>query len=185
MAVDMDKLVETRTGETLEAELRKNTDFLQKQKEWRDAIKKLNDMVSMSHEQFLSLQSVEDVFLEYNSAYGEVAYRMGYSDGVMVGMEQEPDGTKSVLTFEDMKNLICVYEAVRQLEEFLLGRLGEHWEDVTPSSVFGRVFNIICNAASTQIKLLEDDKAIEFITEILSDDTMAPEEKAGRLLGIE
>lgn len=185
MAVNIDKLVETRTGEALEAELRKKANFLEKQKEWRDAIKKFNDMVSMSHEEFLSLQSVEDVFLEYNSAYGETAYRMGYSDGVMVGMEQEPDGIKSVLTFEDMKNLICVYDAVRQLEKILLGRSGEHWEDVTSSSVYERVFNIICNATCTKIKLLEDDKAIDFITEVLSDDTMAPGKKAGRLLGID
>lgn len=122
MVVDMDKLVETRTGETLEEELRKNTDFLQKQKEWRDAIKKFNDMVSMSHEEFLSLQSVEDVFLEYNSAYGEAAYRMGHSDGFMVGMEQEPDGTKSVFTVKDMTNLICAYNAIRQVEKILFGR---------------------------------------------------------------
>ena len=110
---------------------------------------------------------------------------MGYSDGVMVGMEQEPDGIKSVLTFEDMKSFICVYEAVQQLEKILLGRLGEHWEDVPPSSVFEKVFNIICNTVCAKIKLLEDDKAIDFITEVLSDDTMEPEKKAGRLLGIE
>lgn len=185
MAAEMDKMAEVRTGEPLEAELRKNTDFLQKQKEWREAIRRFDDMVSASHEQWTSLQSVEDVFLEYNSVYGKAAYRMGYSHGVAVGVEQEPDGRKSILSLTDMINLICVYDAVRQLKKVLLGRPGEHWEDGGAFSVFESVFNIICNAASTKISFLGEDKAIGFIAEVLSDETAEPEERAKRLLGME
>lgn len=185
MTINIDELVKVRTGETLEVELRKNADFLLKQQEWREAIKKFDDMISTSSEQWLSLQSVEDIFLEYNSSYGEVAYRLGYSDGVMIGVEQELDGKKSVLSFEDMTNLISVYDAIRQLKKVLLGRMDERWEDAGAFSEFERVFNVIINASFAKIKFLGDDKAIKIITEILSDETLKPEEKARRLLGIE
>ena len=185
MEVEMNRLAETRTGEILEAELRKDANFVQKQKEWRSAIKKFDGIVSESHEQFLSLQEVEDVFLEYNSAYGEAAYKRGYSDGVMIGMEQRPDRTKSTLTLGDMENLICVYDAIRQMEKTLLGKPYGHWENMNTSSVFERVFNIICSAASAKIKFWGEDKAIDFIIGVLSDDTMEMGEKAMKLLGIE
>lgn len=185
MTINLDEQVKVRTGEILEAELRKNADFLLKQQKWREAIKKFDDMTSTSSEQWLSLQSVEDIFLEYNSSYGEVAYRLGYSDGVMVGVEQEPDGKKSVLSFEDMTNLISVYDAIRQLKKVLLGRMDERWEDAGAFSEFERVFNVIVNATCAKIKFLGDDKAIKIITEILSDETVKTEEKARRLLGME
>lgn len=34
---------------------------------------------------------------------------------ILIGVEQEADGRKSVLALEDMTNLISVYDAVRQL----------------------------------------------------------------------
>lgn len=185
MTIEMSELVKERTGETLEAELRKNTDFLHKQQKWCDAIKKFGDMTSMSHEQWLSLQSVEDIFLEYNSSYGEAAYRMGYSDGVMVGVEQEPDGKKSVLSVEDMTNLISVYDAIQHLKKVLLGRTNEYCENEGVLSEFERVFDIIDNATCAKIKLLGEDKAIEIIIGSLSDEALEPEEKARRLLGME
>ena len=43
--------------------------------------------------------------------------------------------------FEDMTNLISVYDAVRQLKKVLFGRMDEHWEDVGAFSVFEYVFN--------------------------------------------
>lgn len=185
MAINLDEQVKVRTGETLEEELRKNADFLLKQQKWRETFKKFDDMISRSSEQWLSLQSMEDIFLEYISSYGEVAYRLGYSDGVMIGVEQEPDGKKSVLSFEDMTNLISVYETIRLLKKVLLGRMDERWEDAGAFGEFEHVFNVIVNATCGKIKFLGDDKAIKIITEILSDKTVKPEEKARRLLGME
>lgn len=52
-----------------------------------------------------------------------------------------------------------------------------------PSCVFEHVFNIICNVTCTKIKLLEDDKAIDFIIEFLSNDAMEPEKKQGGCWG--
>lgn len=65
----MDNLVKARMGEALEEELKKDANFLQRQKEWRNAAKEFDSMVSMTHEQWLAFDRVEDVFLRYNSAY--------------------------------------------------------------------------------------------------------------------
>lgn len=67
----------------------------------------------------------------------------------------------------------------------MLGKPYGHWENMNTSSVFERVFNIICSAASAKIKFWGEDKAIDFIIGVLSDDTMETGEKAMKLLGIE
>lgn len=185
MGIEMNDLVKARTGEPLEEKLKKDADFLKRQREWRDAIHKFDKMVSMTHEQWLALEHVEDIFLEYNISYGEAAYKMGYSDGIEIGMEQTPDGRKSVLTVEDMANLISVYDAIQQLKKVLLGRMDEHWEEAGAFSVFEHIFDVINNATCTKIKFSEGNEAIEMVTDILDDEMMKPEEKAKRLLGVE
>lgn len=85
---EMDNLVKVRMGEALEEELRKDTNFQQRQKEWRNAAKEFDSMVSMTQEQWFAFERVEDVFLSYNSAYGEAAYKMGLSDGIQIRREQ-------------------------------------------------------------------------------------------------
>ena len=178
MTIEMDEIVKARMGDALEEELKKNAHFLQKQKKWRDAANRFEGMVSMTHEQWLALQEVEDVFLEYNASYGEAAYRKGLSDGILIGIEQEANGRKSVLALEDMANLISVYDVVRQLKKVLLGRMDEHWEDAG-------AFNVIDNATCTKIQFLEKDEAIEIVMGVLADETMNPEEKARQLLGMD
>ena len=185
MAIEIDEIVKARIGEALEEELKKNTNFMQKQTEWCNATKSFDDMVSMTQEQWLALQQVEDAFIEYTATYGEAAYRKGFSDGILIGMEQEADGSKSVLALEDMANLISIYDAVRQLKKVLLGRKEEHWEVAGVFSVFENVFRIIDNATCSTIKFLGEDEAVEIVTSVLADETMQPEEKARQLLGMD
>lgn len=185
MTIEIDEIVKARIGEVLEKDLKENAHFLQKQEEWRDAANRFEAMVSMTHEQWLALQQVEEIFVEYSASYGEAAYRRGLSDGILVGVEQEADGKKSVLTLEDMTNLIFVYDAVRQLKKVLLGRMDEHWEDAGAFRVFEYVFNVIYNATCSKIRFLGEDEAIEIVTGVLADETMKPEEKARQLLGME
>lgn len=176
-------MVKARMGEALEEKLRKDVNFLQSRKEWRKAAKEFDSMVSMTHEQWLAFERVEDVFLEYNTSYGDAAYRLGFSDGIQIRMEQEPD-RKSFLTFEDMTRLISVYDAIRQLKQVLLGSMNEHWEEAGAFRVFEQVFDIINNAVSSKIKFLGDEM-IDKIISILNDETMKPEERAKKLLGME
>lgn len=69
-------------------------------------------MGEVLEEQWLAFDNVESIFLNYSVAYGEAAYRLGFSDGIQIGKEQKFDERKSFLTIEDMTRLISVYDAV-------------------------------------------------------------------------
>ncbi len=56
---EMDNLVKVRMGEALEEELRKDTNFQQRQKEWRDAAREFDSMVSLNR--YLMLLTVRPV----------------------------------------------------------------------------------------------------------------------------
>ena len=100
-------------------------------------------------------------------------------------MEQEADGSKSILALEDMANLISIYDAVRQLKKVMLGGKDEHWEVAGVFSVFQNVYKVIDNATCSTIKFLGEDEAAEIVTGVLADETMQPEEKARQLLGMD
>lgn len=181
----LDELINVRTGEPLDEELRKRTDFCQKQKEWRDAIHNFNDMVKMTKEQWLAFDDIESIFLKYNTVCIETAYQLGYADGILIGMEQMPDGRKSVLSLENMTNLISVYDSIRQLKKVLIGRMDEYWEDAGAFKIFEYIFDVIDNAACAEIKLLGEDKSCERISTVLSNDRITPRERAKQLLGLQ
>lgn len=179
----LNELAFIRTGTPLDEELKKRTDYVQSQNQWREAENKFNDMIKMSKKQWHAFDDIEDAFLEYNAICIDAAYKQGYKDGILIGMEQMPDGRKSVLSLEDMTHLISVYDSIRQLKKVLLGRMNEHWEDDGAFSVFERVFDVIYNAASAKIKLLGEDKSCEQINSILSNDNITPAERAKQLSG--
>lgn len=179
----LNELAFIRTGTPLDEELKKRMDYFQSQNQWREAEKKFNAMVKMSKKQRHAFDDIEDAFLEYNAICIDAAYKQGYKDGILIGMEQMPDGRKSVLTLEDMTNLISVYDSIRQLKKVLLGRKDEHWEDDGAFSVFERVFDVIDNAASAKIKLLGEDESCTQISSVLSNDSMTAAERAKQLLG--
>lgn len=176
------ELINERTGEPLDKELYKRTDFQQRQVEWRDAAHKFDDMVKMTKEQWLAFDEIEEMFLKYNFICSETAYKLGYTDGILVGMERRPDGKKSVLSLEDMATLISVYDSFRQLKKVILGRLDEHWEDAGAFKVFEHIYDVIDSATCAEIKLLGDDESSKRISTILSNDRITAEERAKLLL---
>lgn len=42
----------------------------------------------------------EEELSKTNCIYSEEAYKLGFEDGVLIGLEKEPDGRKSVLSLE-------------------------------------------------------------------------------------
>ena len=181
---EIENLRKVRMGEVLEEQLKEDANFVQAQKEWRAAVNEFDALVPMTKKQWLAFDNVESIFLNYSVAYGEAAYRLGFSDGIQIGMEQKFDERKSFLTFEDMTRLISVYDAVRKLKKVLLGSVDEHWEEAGALRVFEQIFDVINSATSAKIKFLGDEM-IDKIISILNDETMRPEERAKQLLGME
>ena len=99
-------------------------------------------------------------------------------------MDKNPSNKRTVLSLEDMSNLVSIYDAVRKLKITLFGSL-----DISPKkdSVLGLldyVFDIINNGICSEIELLGRNKSAELITNILDSSSSTSEEKAKQLLGI-
>lgn len=178
----LQEITHERTGEPLDKELKKRTDFQQRLAEWREAAHKFDDMVKMTKEQWLAFDDIEEMFLKYNFICVETAYEMGYADGFLVGMEQMPDGRKSVLSLEDMTMLVSVYDSIRQMKKVMLGGMDEYWEGAGAFKVFEHIYDVIDSAACAEIKLLGKDESSERISAILSNDRITAEERAKLLL---
>lgn len=95
-------------------------------------------------------------------------------------MNNETDEIKTVLTVRDMSYLITIYEAVKKLDEILLGKFELHTKDEGVLGALECVMNVIDSGVAEQYKLPEEDTKI---VDILNDDTLTPAEKAKILLG--
>lgn len=95
----------------------------------KKALDRWNKGLGMTKEMLESYTSVEDAITRYCYAYGETAYCLGHSDGRLIGMEQGPDGKKSILSLEDMTSLVYMYDAIRQMNITMLGDIKIHQKE--------------------------------------------------------
>ena len=178
------EFVRIRMAYPLEDELRKRKDFKNQQTKLREALLNWNGKSKMTQKQLEAFDYIEDALTAYVYTYGETAYRLGFSDGMDIGMDKNPSNKRTVLSLEDMSNLVSIYDAVRKLKITLFGSL-----DISPKkdSVLGLldyVFDIINNGICSEIELLGRNKSAELITNILDSSSSTSEEKAKQLLGI-
>ena len=77
-----------------------------------------------------------------NCIYSEEAYKLGFEDGIPIGMEKGADGRKSVLSLKDMKDMVSVYDAVQELKGTMLRSRKEYWEEGGVLAIFESVYDI-------------------------------------------
>lgn len=187
MRTPTEEFVTLRMAEPLEDELRKENGFKEYQAKLWNTLLEWNGKseIEMTKQQIEAFTCIEDALSEYTYAYGKTVYRLGYSDGIKIGVEQGITDKRTCLSLEDMSNLISLYDAVKELKITLFGTL-----DISPKrdSVMGvldYVFDIINNGICTEIELLGKDKSAELITNILDKNSISPKERAKRLLDID
>lgn len=125
----------------------------------------------------------EDELSKTNCIYSEEAYKLGFEDGILIGIEKEPDGRKSVLSLKDMTAMVFVYDAVQELKKVMLGSEKEYWEEGGMLAVFESVYDIIESATCAEIRLMGEDECSDRVTEIL-DKKVGAEARAKQLLGL-
>ncbi len=165
------ELVYIRNGEPLEEELRTRGFNQNEQAELNDAVEKFIRTIKMSPEQKQAYEYMEEAYLKYICAYGEVAFSLGYSDGVEAGMEKKADGKSTILSVKDMAYLVAAYDAIKEL----------HYKDKGILGALQCILDVIDNGMSTRRKLLEEEKT-EMTGRILNDDSRTPVERATTLL---
>lgn len=182
-----DEFVNARMAEALEENLRINEKFQSKQKRlhkifniWQKYFVGEEDK-----EKWLALNQLEEAMAEHTYLYGKEAYKLGYYDGIQVGEEHQLDGNRSILSQKDMTHLVYVYDAVKKLNEVMLGEWLTHFRE--DGGVFGaldRVYDVIEHSACSRIRLLGEEESYEVLIGILDDKSATPEERAKLLLGV-
>lgn len=165
------ELVYIRNGEPLEEELRTRGFNQNEQAQLNDAIEKFIRTIKMSPEQKQAYEYMEEAYLKYICAYGEIAFSLGYSDGVEAGMEKKADWKSTILSVKDMAYLVAAYDAIKEL----------HYKDKGILGALQCILDVIDNGMSTRRKLLEEEKT-EMTGRILNDDSRTPVERATTLL---
>ncbi|MDE6852782.1 MAG: hypothetical protein K2J67_09925 [Lachnospiraceae bacterium] len=130
------------------------------------------------------MKKIWDNIGRYNYSYGVVAYRLGYGDGVRVGMEKKAAGKRSIFSLGDMTDLVRMYDAVKQLNITLYGHDEYHEGEDGVLGALDRVYYIIHNGIGCMLEFLGEDESDESITYILDEVDGSPQRRAAMLLGM-
>lgn len=178
-----DQLVETRMGEPLEKRLKEDSRFMQRQEELAVILPECGKMCSQTKKQRMEISDkIWDGIGRYNYAYGEAAYRLGYEDGVRVGLEKKAAGKRSMFSMEDMADMVRMYDAVKLLNVTLLGQNEYHDRNEGVLGALERVYYVIHNGIGYLLEFLGEDESDERITYILDRAGGSPETRAKMLL---
>lgn len=179
-----DKLVEARMGDPLEKRLKEDQRFMQRQEELAGIFRECGEIAPRTKKQRVkNSDKIWDGIGRYNYSYGETAYRLGYEDGVRAGMEQKAAGKRSILSLEDMTDMVRMYDAVKQLNVTLHGSEEYHEKDEGVLGALERVYYVIHNGIGYRLEFLGEDESDESITYILDGVNDSPEQRARMLLG--
>lgn len=176
-----DELISARTGDPLEARLRKSEKFQHRMKFLHKASQAFAKDTSISKKDWKLYDRLEDEWSKYDAAYGEEAYRLGFEDGVQLAAEREIRLKGSVLSVKDMTHLIYMYDAVKHLNKLLLGAWDIHERDSGVLGELDRVCDVIEDGVCAEIRLCGEDKMYEVLTDIIDRSEVPPEERAKRL----
>jgi len=115
--------------EELEARIRNNEEYWQQAKIANKAGKKFEEACNKGEGVLKAYDKYEEELSKTNCIYSEEAYKLGFEDGILMGMEREPDGRKSILSLEDMTAIVSVYDAIQDMKTTMLGSRKEYWEE--------------------------------------------------------
>lgn len=177
-----DEFLAARTGEPLESRLRKSHRFQQQMKSLHKASQAFTKDTDISKKDWKLYDRLEEEWSEYNIAYGEESYCLGFEDGVKLAAEQQTRLEGSVLSVKDMTHLVYIYDALKKLNRLLLGEWEIHNRKEGILEELDRVCDVIEDGTCAEIRLRGEDEMYECLTDILDNPDMTPEERAEKLV---
>lgn len=139
--------------EALETRLRDNEEYWEQVKVSNQAGKKFEEACDKETSVLKAYCNYEDELSKTNCIYSEEAYKLGFEDGITIGMEKKPDGRKSVLSLDDMTALVAVFDSVQQLKATMLGSRKEYWEEGGVLAVLESIYDVIEHSVCAEIRL--------------------------------
>lgn len=179
-----EELLKSRMGEPLEDRLRKDPAYVKEQKELSIILREHWEIPPRTKKQRVrKSDKIWDSIGRYNYSYGTAAYRLGYEDGMRVGMEKKAAGKRSMFSLEDMTDMVRIYDAVKQLNITLFGHNEYHEKEEGVLGALDRIYYIIHNGIGCMLEFLGGNESDERITYILDEVDDTPEKRAAMLLG--
>lgn len=182
----MKDIVANRMAAPLECQLQKDVEFQNYREKFSLVFGKLQKKLSDNRKKIKLLDKLDKAMTDYTCRYGEIAYYLGFHDGMSVGLEhagtcvqKDEMEEQTGISVEDMTHLIYIMDAYRQLnitfcgEEMMLG-----FDEGCIGSL-SRIYKVIAHNVCAEMR--ENDFAKE--DEILLDTSLTPEERAKKLLG--
>lgn len=180
-----EEIVNARMAEPLEMELNRSVAFQDQKIKMQTAMNKWNCDVEMTKENFEAFNYIEESFSKYTYIYGKTAYRLGYSDGVQIGIELKTDTRKTILSLDDLTRLITIYDNVKKLNILLMGKFEIDRRKKGVLGTLDSIFDVINNGVCREIQMLGEEESFEKIICILDNSNSSPKERAKQLLGVE
>lgn len=180
-----EEFLAARIGKALEERLRSSDKFQQKMKDLLKASKTFSKNSDLSKNDWKLFDALENEWIEYDVMYGEESYHLGFEDGMQIASEREIRVKGSVLSFKDMTHLIYLYDAIKKLNVFLLGEWDNYNRDSGILKELDWVCKVIEGGTCAEIRLRQEDEMIDYLSDILDNQEITPEERARVLTGFE
>lgn len=91
-----------RLGDPLEEELRKNKAYMESRKQYHDQKERLKERLSNSKDDVQLLLDMDDSVSLYSGHYGEMAYILGFHDGLEIGLKHGREYGKDSILSKDI-----------------------------------------------------------------------------------
>lgn len=175
-----------RLGEPLDKTLNQDEKYQKRKKQYHEALEEIKKYLNIDNPKDLSvLLRLDEAVGDYSASYGDVAYSLGFYDGMGVGMEYGNTGGEQrektmEITMEDMEDLIQVHDACKALNIALHGAYVAYAFNEGIFGKMGKIYEVISRHISSRFQ--ENDVYEE--ERILADTSLDPKERA-RLLMME
>ncbi len=180
-----DEFVTMRINEPLEEQLRVSKDFRETQREWGRISQMLNDGIEQTAEYRRLQEEWESKNSEHKYLCGKAAYVLGYEDGIKIASEHQIRQEKSILSVQDMAQLIYVYDAIKKLNKIMCGEVTVYQRDKGLFGTMERVVDVIAGGAASEVIMLGKDEFSEYLTRVLNNEDETPEKRARELVGMQ
>ena len=145
---------------------------------------KLQKKLSDNRKKSKLLDKLDKAMTDYTCRYGEIAYYLGFHDGMSVGLEhaityaqKDEMEEQTGISVEDMTHLIYIMDAYRQLNIIFCGEEMMLGFDEGCIGSLSRIYKVIAHNVCAEMR--ENDFAKE--DEVLLDTSLTPEERAKKI----
>ncbi len=108
----VEEIAVQRMGKPLDKILKQNKKYQKRKNQYHEVLEEIKIYLKVDNSKDRNiLLKLDEVVGDYSASYGDVAYSLGFHDGMEISREQREKTMK--ITIEDMANLIQIHDAYK------------------------------------------------------------------------